>query len=459
MVVAWVATLLVGCATVGPDYVKPDVALPATWQAPRPHGGQLSQMADWWAQFNDPVLAQLQKAAQDNSPSLGKAAAAIQSARASVTVNRSAGLPSLSANASSTRSADQTGSTGVSTATSAGFDASWEVDLFGSVRRNVESGQATLQAKQADWHDARISLAAEVAGDYVDYRACRLKQAAYQDQALSYQQTLRLTRVSVQSGFSAPSDLMLAKASAASASSSATAQRATCDVLVKTLVSATGLPESQVRTLLGEQAEAMPNPAEYSLDALPASVIVQRPDVISAERQVASTLAKIGVAEANRWPTFTITGSISAATTAGLATTPWSLVPAISLPLFQGGSLTAKVASARADYDSAVASYTSTVRNAVFEVEQALVNLDSAALRERDAQTSAEQYRQYVAASEVSWRSGLGSLQDLETARRSYLSAELSRIELQQTRVTQWITLYKAMGGGWQGALASGEKS
>jgi outer membrane protein, multidrug efflux system len=230
-------------------------------------------------------------------------------------------------------------------------------------------------------------------------------------------------------------------------------------VLVKTLVSATGLPEPQVRTLLGEQAEAMPNPAEYSLDALPASVIEQRPDVISAERQVASTLAKIGVAEANRWPTFTITGSISAATTAGLATTPWSLVPAISLPLFQGGSLTAKVASARADYDSAVASYTSTVRNAVFEVEQALVNLDSAALRERDAQTSAEQYRQYVAASEVSWRSGLGSLQDLETARRSYLSAELSRIELQQTRVTQWITLYKAMGGGWQGALASGEKS
>lgn len=459
MVVAWVATLLVGCATVGPDDVKPQVALPEAWQAPRPHGGQLSQMADWWAQFKDPVLAELQRAAQADSPSLAKAAAAIQSARATVTVNRSAGLPSVSANASSTRSADQTGVSGTSTVNSAGLDASWEIDLFGSVRRNVESGQASLQAKQADWHDARISLAAEVAGDYLDYRACRLKQAAYQDQALSYRQTLKLTHVSVQSGLGAPSDLMLAQAGAASASANARAQQASCDLLIKTLVAATGLAEPQVRSLLGEGAGALPSPADFSLDALPASVIAQRPDVISAERQVASTLAKIGVAEANRWPTFTITGSIAAASTAGVASTPWSLVPAISLPIFQGGALRAKVNSARADYDSALASYKSTVRNAVLEVEQALVNLDSAADRERDAQTSAEQYRHYVAASETSWRAGLGSLQDLETARRSYLSAELTRIELQQSRVTQWITLYKAIGGGWQSAQAPGEKS
>jgi outer membrane protein, multidrug efflux system len=451
-----VSGLLTGCA-VGPNYARPDMPMPAAWQAPVPHGGKIEKMTDWWSQFKDPVLTELQQAAQNDSPTLDMAVAAIRSARASVTTNRASGIPSLSATASATRSGDTSTSSSATTTTSSGFDASWEIDLFGGVRRSVESAKATVEAKEADWHNARISLAAEVATDYVDYRACHLKQAAYEEQAHSYQETQRLTRVSVAAGFSAPADLALVEAGAASASSSATAQQATCDLGIKALVAVTGLEEARVRKLLGDKNAPLPTPAEVSIDSIPAALISQRPDIVSSERQLAAAMAKIGVAEAGRWPSLSLTGSIAVSDAAGVATTPWSLAPVLSLPLFNAGSLAAKVDSARADYDSALASYKSNIRTAVKEVEQALVNLDSAARRESDARISATQYRNYFRASEINWQSGRTSLLDLETARRSAISAEISLIDVNQTRVDQWITLYKALGGGWQSAAKNSQ--
>ena len=447
---------LAGCA-VGPDYARPDIRMPTAWQAPVPHGGKIEKMDDWWSQFKDPVLTELQKVAQNDSPTLDKAVAAIRSARASVTTSRASGLPSLGASATATRSGDIDTASSATTTTSSGLDASWEIDLFGGVRRSVESAKATVEAKEADWHSARISLAAEVATDYVDYRACHLKLAAYKEQALSYRETLRLTRVSVAAGFSAPADLALVEAGAASASSSATAQLATCDLGIKALVAVTGLEEVHVRELLGNENAPLPVPAEVSIESIPAALISQRPDVVSSERQLAAAMAKIGVAEASRWPSLSLTGSIAISHVAGVATTPWSLAPALSLPLFNAGSSAAKVDSARADYDSALASYKSNVRTAVKEVEQALVNLDSAARREGDARTSAIQYRSYFRASEINWQSGRIGLLDLEIARRTAISAEISLIDVNQTRVDQWITLYKALGGSWQSAAETSQ--
>lgn len=448
--------LLVGCAT-GPDYVRPDMRMPATWQAPAPHGGKMEQMTDWWSQFKDPVLIELQQAAQKDSPTLDKAVAAIKSARVSVTTSRASGIPSLSASATATRSGDIDTPSLAATTTKSGLDASWEIDLFGRVRRGVESAKATVEARVADWHNARISLAAEVATDYVDYRACRLKLAAYEDQAHSYQETLRITQILVKAGFSALSDLALAQAGAASASSSAIDQQAQCNLGIKALVSVTGLEEMRIRELLGSDNVALPTPAETSIESVPAALISQRPDIISSERQLASAMAKIGVAEAGRWPSLSLTGSIALSQVAGVATTPWSLAPALSLPLFNAGSSAAKVDGARADYDSALATYKSNVRTAVKEVEQALVNLDSAARREGDARTSASQYRSYFHASEINWQSGRISLLDLETARRTSISAEVSLIDVNQTRVDQWITLYKALGGSWQSAAENSQ--
>lgn len=449
-----VVAMLTGC-TIGPDYVRPDVSLPAAWQATLPHGGRYGEMAEWWKQFNDATLTEMQASAQSNSPSLDKAAAAIRSARSSITISRAAGLPSLSAGATTTRTGEAGTSGSAATTTSNGIDASWELDLFGGVRRSVEAAKATLSAKEADWHDARISLSAEVAVDYVDYRACRIKQSVYQDQSLSYRETQRSTRASVDAGFSAPADLALAEAGAASASSSAIAQEAACEVGVKSLVAITGLSETYVRQMLGTGKEPIPNPSEATLEVVPATLVTQRPDVISAERQLASAMAKIGVAEANRWPAISVTGSIYVTHALGASTTPWSLVPALSVPLFNGGALSAKVEIARADYDTAFANYKSTVRNAIKEVETVLVNLDSTVRREQDARTSARQYQVYFKAAEINWLAGRISLLDLEIARRSALSAEIALVELNQNRITYWIQLYKALGGAWKSSQNS----
>jgi NodT family efflux transporter outer membrane factor (OMF) lipoprotein len=458
--IAGLALLLAGCA-VGPDYHRPEEPVAPAWQAPSPHGGQIASLTDWWAQFKDPVLSELLTAAQADSPTLAKAEAVIRQARATQRSAASSWLPSLAATASSTQSGAKAGNgVGPSVTSSGGLDASWEIDLFGGVRRSVESARALSEARVADWHDARVSLAAEVATDYVDYRACELKLAAYQDEAKSQRETERLTRLSASAGFAASADADLAQASAASAAATAVAQQAECDLTVKSLVALTGLAESSLREKLATGTAHLPQPAQLDVVSVPARLLSQRPDLVSAERSLASASADVGVAEAARWPSLSLSGSISATAVAGAASLPWSFGPSLSLPLFQGGALKAKKDSAEAAYASALATYRQAVRSAVKEVEQALVRLDSSAKREADSRTSAEGYRRYFVATEEHWKAGGVSLLDLETARRSALGAEIALVELQQNRIDYWIALYKAMGGGWQGLASSaqGEK-
>ncbi|MFT3734297.1 MAG: TolC family protein [Rhodocyclaceae bacterium] len=192
------------------------------------------------------------------------------------------------------------------------------------------------------------------------------------------------------------------------------------------------------------------NPQREPLNSVPAQLLTQRPDLVSAERAVASASAQIGVAEAARYPSLTLNGSISLSATSLASSLPWSFGPTLTIPIFNGGALAAKVEAARANYDSALATYKSSVRTAVKEVEQALVRLDGAVRREDDARNSAAGYRAYFTASEQNWRAGGTSLLNLETARRNAITAELNLISLQQARVEYWIALYKAMGGGWQ---------
>jgi NodT family efflux transporter outer membrane factor (OMF) lipoprotein len=439
---------LAGCA-VGPDYRQPDLKLPDHWQVRQT--GQLAGLSGWWAQFNDPALTTLQSAAQQNSNSLAKATAAIDKARASRTSAEAGLWPSLTASGKATESGSFRNSTGTTRSASAGLDASWELDLFGKTRRNTESADALIAAREADWHDARVSLAAEVATDYVDYRACRIKQKYYEDQAESQARTHALTQLSARAGFTAPADARLAEGSAASTRATALAQKTECEVLVKTLVALTGMDEAALRQTLAQDQPTLPQTPGLKVEAVPANLLRQRPDIVAAERALASSSALIGVAEAARWPSLTLAGSVGLNKTQGAnLTAPWSFGPSLSLPIFDGGSISANIKSARADYDSALATYRQTVLDAVKEVEQALVRLDAINEREDALQKSAAGYRAYLTATEQNQKAGGTSLLDLETARRSAIGAEVSLIELQQNRLEYWIALYKAVGGGWQ---------
>ncbi|WP_374537551.1 efflux transporter outer membrane subunit [Chitinimonas taiwanensis] len=446
---------LAGCASLGPDYQPPQPKLADSWQAALPHQGSTTSLLNWWQSFNDPTLSALLAAAEADSPSLAKAAAAIASARASQDSSAANALPSLNVSAKASRSGTaKADSTTVSNTSLGALDASWEIDLFGALGRQQEAADARSAASEADWHEARVSLAAEVASEYVQYRACQLLSASDSAHLVSLQQTARSTASAVSAGLSAPADADLAQASVASAAASLTQQRAECDLNIKALVALTGLSEAALRTQLGQEVTPLPQPAELSVSSVPVQLLSQRPDLVAAERSLAAASAEIGQAEANRYPRLSLLGSVSLSRvhSGGQAseTAPWSFGPSLSLPLFDGGAGKAAVRSAQASYASSLASYQQAVRDAVKEVEQALVRLASANARVTDVAQSATGYRRYFSASEQLWRAGGSSLLNLEQSRRDALSAEQNLIGVQRDRVLYGIALYKALGGGWQ---------
>jgi outer membrane protein, multidrug efflux system len=443
---------LAGCAAPRPSE---NVAAPAPpqWYAPLPHNGTLADLTAWWQQFNDPLLIELVEAAQAASPTVASAASRIRQARATRVAAGAALLPTLDAVASAGRAKSQPPAPLASFA-QAGLQTAWEIDLFGANRATADAAQARLEGAQAGWHEARVSVAAETANSYVNLRTCEQQLVVAGNDAKSRAETSRLTELSARAGFTPPATAALARASAAEASARATQQGALCEIELKTLVALTALPEPQLR---GKLAVAWTQPAQASalaVASVPAQVLAQRPDVYQAEREVAAASAEVGSARAQRFPQLSLTGSIAAGrvrtggVTADLET--WSIGPlAVTLPIFDGGRRAANVDAAQARYEEAAALYAARVRQAVREVEEALVNLDSARRRVDDARVAMEGYRASFTATEARHRGGLASLVELEDARRTALAAETAWVALQRERIAAWIALYRATGGGW----------
>lgn len=435
-------------------YLRPQPATPDQWQAPLPHGGTLVALKDWWAQFNDPALNQLLKAAQAESPSLALALANIRAARANLGAANAQGFPTLTSTLSSSEAKGGNAALASSTISirSASLDASWELDLFGKVKAGKQAAKAQLEAKEIAWHDARISLAAEVANHYVNYRACQASVAALQGALDSRKETARLTGIASNAGFTAPAELALANAATRASESTLDGQQAECDNTLKALTALTNIPEQDLRALLAKNT-GIPQPAQFDVQSLPADLLTRRPDLAIDERKLAEASANIGLSKAALYPSLSLTGSIGYRRTdingTIIRSQTWSYGPSLKLPLFDGGASRADLEEARANFDSVLASYQQDVRNAVKEVEQALVNLDSAYRRAEAEQASASQYAQYFRAAEVHWQSGGIDLLTLEDARRQKINAELNVITQQKNRVLQWITLYKAFGGDW----------
>jgi NodT family efflux transporter outer membrane factor (OMF) lipoprotein len=456
------APILSGCASglfgnAGPDYKSSAPPAAAAWQAPQAHAGSTQKLAGWWAQFNDPALDALIAAAQAHSGTLAQAAATIERSRADAVAAGVAGSPSLDAVASANRSAFTFfGPPAYRTQTQVGLQSSWEIDLFGSLARQREAVQATYEANVAAWHDARVSLAAEVANAYVNFRQCEIQSAQAAADAQSRAATARMTGAAGKAGLQSSATVALAEASAAEASSALVQRRAQCDISVKGLVALTSMDEPALRKLLAQSGAAkLPEPRQFTIESIPAQVVAQRPDVAAAERRLAAASADIGHAEADRYPRLTLSGNILPTRlyiTPGPAfsITTWSFGPSLVLPLFDGGRRTANVDATKAQYAAAEAVYRAKVRDAVREVEEALVRLDSAAAREADTATSARGYRANLAAAQTKLQAGLGSVLELEDARRLSIAADATLVTLAQERVAAWIALYRAAGGGWE---------
>lgn len=465
---------LSGCAldgglltTVGPDYHAPKPPTESHWNAQQPapdappvaHQGALSHLSQWWERFGDPVLVRLLAAAQQQSASIAKAKAQIVEARGNLVSSESVFLPSLDASLSSIRSSAAFGNSPARLDQhQASVQSSWEIDLFGGLARNREASVSQLQARTASWHDARVAVAAELGNAYLAYRYCAAQTLLIKADAESRQASAQVSAIAVATGFRPPADAALANASAADGSNLWLKQQALCARSIKGLVSLTGLEEAQVRALLGDTPERMaqlPKPPPFQVNAVPAKVIRQRPDIAAAERDLAAASAKIGVEQANRFPKLSLSGNITPVLQningAGLALAEtWSYGPTLSLPLFDAGKRAANVATAQAKYEAALAHYREAVRTAVKEVEEALVRLTSAEQRLPLVRSAATDYQRNFLSTQKLYELGLGNLIDAETARRNAVAAKLAVQELEQERVSAWIALYRAVGGSWE---------
>jgi NodT family efflux transporter outer membrane factor (OMF) lipoprotein len=414
----------------------------------------VASLSQWWRSQGDPELVGLIEAAQAASPTVAQALARVASARAAQVSANAALLPKLDGTVNVARSVGLS-SPVLATTAQAGAQASWELDLVGANRVVSEAARAQLAGSQAQWHNARVSVAAEVAGVYYGLGTCaRLLDVARQD-ATSRVETARLAEVSTRAGFTAPATSALAQASAAEARSRVTSQAAQCDINTKALVELTALPEAEIRSKMAVAGTLIGKEVSINIASVPAQALTQRPDVFAAERDLVVARAQVGSAQAQRYPRLTLNGAIgraglrSGGVTSSLDT--WSFGPlALSVPLFDGGQGAANVVLAKANYAQAVNAYQSKVRQAVREVEEALVTLESTQARQVDVAVSAKGYADALAGTQARYGQGLASLVELEDVRRVALAAQSGQIALQLERQRAWVALYRALGGGWE---------
>jgi NodT family efflux transporter outer membrane factor (OMF) lipoprotein len=460
-----------------PQNTVNSVKVAEKWYATLPHDGNASELATFWQQFNDPLLVELIEAAQNESATLASAQARIAQARATRTQAHAALLPSVDGAASTSRSVQQpatnisigdanqgsqsSGGEPINT-TQASVQASWELDIFREKHHTFAASQALEKAAKAGWHEARVLVAAELANTYFNQRFCTFQANILQTDVNSRAESLRLTDIAVNAGFLAPANSHLAKASWADATQQLKAQQAQFDVELKALVALTHLDEPVLREKLQTQTfnpHAIKN--LFSLNEIPANIIAQRPDVYAAEADLISAAADIQSTYASSLPKVSLNGSIGWMwlSGSGFGTSDgktWSLGPiSITFPIYHPGIKEAGLAKSEAKYEERASIYREKVRNAVKEVEQALVNLHSTKIRQAHIETTINGYQAAFDATQIKVKAGFANLIELEEHRRLLIAAQNSVINNQKLHMLSWVSLYRAAGGGWNKSALS----
>lgn len=454
---AWVA----GCSTLQPPAALPlgGAVAPAQWSAvPGAASRDATELAAWWHRFGDPALDRLIADALAANTDIAAAQAQLHQARALADVAEAQRGPSLDASGSAQRS--RANSTPSANRFQVGLDAGWEIDVFGGRRAAASASTLDAQASQATLADVQVSVAAEVALAYLSLRGSEARLAIAQDNLASQQDTLQITDWRVQAGLATSLDAEQARAGVEQT-------RAQLPALQK----AAALSRHQLALLTGRTIAELPAldgfglpsaPADLAL-AFPADTLRQRADVRAAESRVAAAAQRTLQADAARYPSFSISGSLglSALTLAGLSgggAVASSLLAGVSLPIFDGGAAKAQLGAQRAAFDAAQASYRAGVLGALKEVEDALVTLQRDRERLAALARAAESAANAGLLARQRYASGLVDFQTVLETQRSQLSAQDGVAGASVDVVTDHVRLYKALGGGWQpdnGALAT----
>jgi multidrug efflux system outer membrane protein len=469
---------LAGCAVNAPPATVA-VAAPPQWYAPLPptttptaplvispapslpHNGSLTSLSQWWQQQNDPLLVELIDAAQLVSPTVITARSNIQQAQAQRVVSEAALLPTLDAVGGVSRSLNAPVNRNTpaphTNAGQIGLQTNWEIDLFGQNEASLNADKERFLGAQARWHEARVLVAAEIANQYYNFLACEKQLQVVDADARSRLQTSRLNEQLAKAGFVAPATAGLARATAAEGNSRLTQQRGECDLGIKAMAAMTAWAEPDLRQKLALAAPASSQQGIADISSVPAEVLGQRPDVYNAARELTAASFEVGSARAQRYPRLSIGGTVARNKTSSRGFTQnydtWSFGPmSLTVPLYDGGAADANVDAAKARYEEAAGKYRGIVRQAVREVEEALVNLQSTADRGEDTRVATLGYSASFSGTEARYKAGLASLVELEDARRALLAAQSALVSLERERRSAWIALYRALGGGWSTA-------
>lgn len=466
-IVPCVLLTLSGCAAVGPNYSAPKLSetdIPARWtSATDTADGAAATNADttlpseWWTELSDPALNQLVTEAFNTSPTLEAAMAKLGQSQSLHAQANAASAPSTGAGATSQRVSGDGTVSSYKQQSWLSMNSSWEVDLFGAVRRGIEGARAREEAQRATLADARVSLSADVTDAYLSYRACQSHLALSEQDVASRVATEKLTAASVEVGFTAPYQGIRSTASVAEARTQLAETKAQCEQLENLLTRLTGIVRPSLMKILADKPtglDRLPVPKHFSI-AIPSQALTRRPDIRAAERSLAAASADIGLAEADRYPRLALNGSLGysvAGTNGGgsLSFGTWSFGPSVSLPIFDGGRRAAVVELAKSRYEESLANYKSKTRRAIQEVEDALTRYAAAHERAENARVAATQYQRFFDAVDERYREGANNLLELEDARRAMLSAQQTQLGVQQDRLQAWIALNRATGGAAQ---------
>jgi NodT family efflux transporter outer membrane factor (OMF) lipoprotein len=454
------ALAVAGCA-VGPDYRAPELAVPAEWSGAGP-GTRIGTPVDlsrWWRLIDDPLMAELIAEALAASPDMQSARARLREARARRDFAAAERFPELDASASAARieGSDESGSGTLFSRYGIGLDASWEADIFGGRRRALEAAQADVEASQADLYATQVSLAAEVALNYVDLRSAQARLATARSNLASQSETLQLTAWRAQAGLASSLNVEQARANNEQTRAALPLLETSIAQSAHRLAILLGKPPAALQERL---APIAPIPAAPDI---PADTLRQRPDVRAAERALAAATARVGVAEAARYPNLSFTGSIGLEAlqvgrlfdgNAGLS----SLAAAIVAPLFDAGRRRQQVEIQDAVREQAQVAYEQTVLLALEEVENALVGLANARARRDALEAAAQAARNAALLARLRFSTGIIDFQVVLDTERSVLVIDDALAAAQAEVAASLVRLYKALGGGWTPAdtLASG---
>jgi multidrug efflux system outer membrane protein len=465
---------VVGCM-VGPDYKPPVMELPAQWNGSDQQmketedRGAKTDLATWWQAFDDPLLNAVVAQALFSNLDEKIAAARIREERAYLVIGRAGLYPSIDMSGYYTQQRYSANTPfgffpqllpRDENIYETGFDASWELDVFGGIRRGVEASKAALAASIENSRDVRVTLLAEVARDYVGVRTLKRRLQIARANLRDQNDSLRLAQARFGQGFAPELDVFQARS-----------LLETTQAVVPELESELAQTVHRIGVLLGREPDALqaqlsdmaPIPGIADPDAiavripagLPSDLLRRRPDIREAEREVAAATARIGVATADLYPKFSITGtagleSISTGDFFFGTSRMWQVGPTMTWPIFEGGRIRAYIEVRSAQEEQALLIYQRTVLSALAEVEDALVAYAKERTRHHALAASAEDFKRSQLLALDRYEQGYATYLDVLEAQRSLYAAQDSLAQSDQQLIDDLIAIYKALGGGWQ---------